>query len=308
MSQEFAIGIDIGGTNVRAGIVSREGKIVSKAMMRVGEVKTAKEMVNLMGRLIGKLRQPKQGDIVGIGCGMPGIMDSGQGIIGHSPNFPAWKDVPFKSMLEKKFGADVLLDNDANMCAIGEHRWGAARKWDDFIMITLGTGLGGGIIIDGSIVQGMRGYAGEVGHVTIEREGWPCGCGSHGCWEQYASSHFFKRHGLGGHEAEALARKGNRRAKEIWKEFGRNIGIGIAGLINNFGITNFVVGGGLARAMPLFLRAMKAEIKRRSYSQNYEVFKVKQSALVDDAGVLGSAGAFFEAMDWMAFLSGGEMD
>jgi glucokinase len=305
---EYAIGIDIGGTNVRAGIVARDGRIISKAMMRVGKVATAGEMVALMGDLVANLQQPKQGDIVGIGCGMPGIMDSGHGVIGHSPNFPEWKEVPFKSMIEKQFGTEVLLDNDANMCAVGEHRWGAAKKWDDFIMITLGTGLGGGIIVDGGIVQGMRGYAGEVGHMVIEREGWPCGCGSHGCWEQYASSHFFKRRGLGGHEAEAMAKKGNRAAKEIWREFGQNVGIGINNLMNNFGITNFVVGGGLARAMPLFQRAMKAEIKTRAYPQNYAKFKVKQSTLIDDAGVLGSAGAFFEMMDWMSFISGGETD
>lgn len=300
---EYAIGIDIGGTNVRAGVVSREGKIFSKSMLRVGNVKTAAEMVKLMGRLLSKLRLPKNGEVVGIGCGMPGIMDSEHGTIGHSPNFPKWKDVPFKEMLEKEFGAEVLLDNDANMAAVGEHRWGAAGKWDDFIMVTLGTGVGGGIVVDGSLVRGMRGYAGEVGHVTIERDGWPCGCGSHGCWEQYASSHFFRRRGLGGHEAEALAGKGNRVAKDIWNEFGRNVGIGIAGLINNFGITNFVIGGGFARAMPLFQRAMKAEVKARSYSQNYAKFKVVKSALIDDAGVLGSAGAFFEVMDWMLFLS-----
>jgi glucokinase len=256
-----------------------------------------------MGQLLSQLRPPKSVEIVGMGCGMPGIMDSEHGTIGHSPNFPEWKDVPFKKMLEKEFGAEVLLDNDANMAAVGEHRWGAARKWDDFIMITLGTGVGGGIIVDGSLVQGMSGYAGEVGHVTIERDGWPCGCGSHGCWEQYASSHFFKRRGLGGHEAEALAKKGNRAAKDMWNEFGRNVGIGIAGLINNFGITNFVIGGGLARAMPLFQRAMKAEVKARSYAQNYAKFKVVQSTLIDDAGILGSAGAFFEVMDWMLFLS-----
>ena len=302
---EYAIGIDIGGTNVRAGVVDRDGKIASKAMLRVGDVKTAKQMVKLMGSLLSELRPPKDAEIVGIGCGMPGIMDSEKGIIGHSPNFPDWKEVPFKAMLEKEFGAEVLLDNDANMCAIGEHRWGAAQKWDDFIMITLGTGLGGGIIVDGSLVHGMCGYAGEVGHMTIEREGWPCGCGNHGCWEQYASSHFFKRRGLGGHEAEALAKKGNSAAKEVWREFGQNVGIGIAGLINNFGITNFVVGGGLARAMPLYQRAMKSEIKARSYAQNYAKFKVKKSTLIDDAGILGSAGAFFEAMDWMLFLSAG---
>ena len=305
---EYAIGIDIGGTNVRAGVVSRGGRIVSKAMMRVGEVKTAKEMVGLIGQLVTKLRMPTKGGIVGLACGMPGIVDSGAGVIGRSPNFPAWKDVPFKSMLEKQFGAEVLLDNDANMCAVGEHRWGAAQKWDDYIMITLGTGVGCGIIVDASIVQGPTGFAGESGHMVIEREGWPCGCGSHGCWEQYASSHFFKRRGLGGHRAEALAKKGNRAAKELWREFGQNVGIGINNLMNNFGITNFVVGGGLARAMPLFQRAMKAEIKTRAYPQNYAKFKVKQSTLIDDAGVLGSAGAFFEVMDWMMFLSDGNVE
>lgn len=305
---EYAIGVDIGGTNVRAGVVGRDGKIFSKKLLRVDDVKSAKEMVGLMGRLLSSLKIPKKGNIVGIGCGMPGIIDSGEGVIGHSPNFPKWKDVPFKKMLEAEFGAEVLLDNDANMAAVGEHRWGAAQKWDDFIMITLGTGLGGGIIVDGSVVQGMRGYAGEVGHMVIEREGWPCGCGSHGCWEQYASSHFFKRRGLGGHASEALAKKGNRAAKEMWREFGQNVGIGIAGLMNNFGITNFVVGGGLARAMPLFQRGMKAEVKARSYTQNYAKFKVKQSTLIDGAGVLGSAGAFFEVMDWMMFLSAGNAE
>jgi glucokinase len=231
-----------------------------------------------------------------MGCGFPGIVDFRNGVIGRAPHYPTWKGVPFRDMLEDAFDLPVVLDNDANMTAVGEMLWGAAKGMKNFVMITLGTGIGGGIVVDGELYRGEFGYAGEIGHQVIERRGVRCDCGSYGCWEEYAAAGFLKKRAGGGKLAEELARARDPKAMRLWEEFGRNLGVGINNLINVLGITNFVIGGGVARAADLFFHHARAEIKRRAYPQNVKRLKLVKSKLIDAAGVLGSAAAAFKEL------------
>lgn len=293
MTEKYAIGIDLGGTNVRAGLVNRRGKIVDYRMDKVGDVRTPKQMLKLMEKLVVPLKEKGGKRIIGIGCGFPGVVDVRTGIIGRAPHYPTWKQVPFRRMLAQKFKLPVVLDNDANLNAVGEMLWGAAKGLKNFIMITLGTGIGGGIVINGEVFHGDAGYAGEIGHIVIEREGVLCDCGNLGCWEEYAAAGFLKKHAGGGKLAEEIARAGDKKALELWREFGRNFAIGLNSLINVLGITTFVIGGGVARASDLFIKHVRAEIKSRAYPQNYKSLKLIKSKLIDSAGILGAAAAVF---------------
>jgi glucokinase len=294
MTKVYAIGVDVGGTNVRAGLVDSKGKVIRQARQRVGSRRKPADMIALIKRLIRSLKLPSKGKVIGVGCGVPGIVDVRTGIIGRSPHFPEWKSFRFSKRLSQALGLPVVADNDANMNAVGEHQWGAAKGLENFVMLTLGTGIGGGIYINGEIYHGEHGYAGEVGHIVIERDGLDCDCGGWGCWEEYAAASFFERRGWGGKKAERAAKAGDKEAKLLLKEYGRNLGIGIDSLINVLGITDFIIGGGLSRAADLFLPSARAEVKKRAFPQNSRRLKLKKSKLVDQAGVLGSAAAAFQ--------------
>jgi predicted NBD/HSP70 family sugar kinase len=274
-------------------LVDSKGKVIRQVKQRVGNKRKPADMIALIKRLIRSLKIPAKAKIIGVGCGVPGIVDVRTGTIGRSPHFPQWRNFRFSQRLSRALGLPVVADNDANMNAVGEHRWGAAKGLKNFVMLTLGTGIGGGIYIDGKIYHGDHGYAGEVGHIVIERDGIDCDCGGWGCWEEYAAASFFKMRGWGGKKVEKEAKAGDQEAKRLLKEYGRNLGIGINSLIHVLGITDFVIGGGLSRAAYLFLSATRSEIKRRAYPQNYARLKLRRSKLVDAAGVLGSAAAAF---------------
>lgn len=293
MTKEYAIGIDLGGTNARVGLVNRTGRIVAQTMQPVGRRRTPAKIIALIEELVDEVMPKRRTEVIGIGCGVPGIVDVRTGTIGRSPHYPQWKGFALCDRLAKALHTRVVVDNDANMSAVGEHRWGAAKGMDDFVILTFGTGIGGGIVIDGELYRGPFGYAGEIGHMVIEREGSRCDCGSRGCWEEYAAASFFKRRWGGGKDAEEAARVHDRKAIALWKEFGRNVGIGISNLIHVLGITNFVIGGGLSRAARLFIPAARAEIMKRQYPQNYKRLNLIPSKLVDAAGILGAAASVF---------------
>jgi len=221
----------------------------------------------------------------GIGIGVPGIIDMRTGMIRESPNLPGWADSPVRSEIEKRLGTRVILDNDANVAAFGEKWLGAARNFDDVAMLTLGTGVGGGIVLDGRIWHGMVGMAGEFGHITVEPEGQLCGCGNRGCLEQYASATAVVRMA---HEAIAngeavelaaaasnnpefsakavynLAIQGDESARRIFRHVGRSLGIVLAALVNSLNLPIYVIGGGVSSAWDAFSPSIFEELRQRS--------------------------------------------
>ena len=186
----FSIGVDLGGTNLRIAAVSQQGDLMEKVTLgtrvALGKDHVIHEMCDAIRRLAAKYSDTAA--LQGIGIGVPGIIDMKTGMLRESPNLPGWAESPVQAQIEGLLGTRVILENDANVAALGEKWLGAARDVDDMAMLTLGTGVGGGIVLQGRIWHGMTGMAGEFGHMTVEPEGPPCGCGNRGCLEQYASA------------------------------------------------------------------------------------------------------------------------
>jgi glucokinase len=284
---EYSIGVDMGGTNLRIAAISTEGQLLEKittgVKLALGRDYVIGEMCDAILHLTERYRSV--GRFLGAGIGVPGIIDVEAGMMRKSANLPGWTDYPVRDEIERRLGARVFLDNDANVAALGEKWLGAARDADDMAMITLGTGIGGAIILNGKIFYGMSGMAGEFGHVTIEPNGVPCGCGNHGCAERYASATAVVRmareaiaRGDAPELAQAansdpdfsarsvydLAMKGDAAAQRIFTRFGEALGILLAGLVNILDLDMFVIGGGVVSAWDAFAAKMFSELRERS--------------------------------------------
>jgi glucokinase len=284
---DFSIGVDLGGTNLRIAAITTDGRMLEKITLGVkvalGRDYVIGEMCDAIQRLTDKYRA--SGKFIGAGIGVPGIIDRETGMMRKSANLPGWSEYPVRDEIERRLGTRVFLDNDAKVAALGEQWLGAGRGVENMAMITLGTGIGGAIILNGKIFYGMNGMAGEFGHVTIEPNGVPCGCGNHGCAERYASATAIVRMAheaiesgnapalakLASSDAEfsaqsiyTLAIQGNEDAQRIFHRFGQVLGIMLAGLINVLNLEMFVIGGGVLSAWDAFAPKMFAEMRERS--------------------------------------------
>ena len=284
---DYSIGVDMGGTNLRIAAISTEGRMLEKittgVKLALGRDYVIGEMCDAILHLTEQYRST--GRFLGAGIGVPGIIDVEAGMMRKSANLPGWTDYPVRDEIERRLGARVFLDNDANVAALGEKWLGAGRDADDMAMITLGTGIGGAIILNGKIFYGMSGMAGEFGHVTIEPNGVPCGCGNHGCAERYASATAvvrMAREAIATGEAPELAKtassdaefsaksvydlamRGDAPAQRIFNRFGEVLGILLASLINILDLDMFVIGGGVVSAWDAFAPKMFAEMRERS--------------------------------------------
>jgi glucokinase len=283
----FAIGVDLGGTNLRIAAVSEDGTLLQKVTTGTQVARGRDSVIAEMCDAIHELSERFSGSarLLGAGIGVPGIIDKRTGMLRESPNLPGWHDYPVLQAIEHRLGAPVILENDANAAALGEAWLGAARGIDDMCMITLGTGVGGGIVLGGQVWHGMTGMAGELGHITIDPDGPRCNCGSNGCIEQYASATAVVRMA---HEAitsgrapelaraagadvefsaklvSSMALQGDQAAQEIFRKVGWALGILMGDLVNAFNLHMYVIGGGVSAAWALFSPTMFEELRRRS--------------------------------------------
>ena len=282
----YSIGVDLGGTNLRIAAVDDQGRLLEKVTLgtqvALGRDRVIDDMCQAIRDLSAKYKS--KAALQGIGIGVPGIIDMRTGMLRESPNLPGWADYPVRSEIERRLGTRVILENDANSAALGEKWLGAARDVDDMAMLTLGTGVGGGLVLGGRIWHGMTGMAGEFGHITVEPEGVPCKCGNRGCLEQYASATAVVRMGREAIEAGAqglagaasadpefsakavynLAIQGDEDARKIFRRVGRVLGIVIANLVNALNLRMYVVGGGVSSAWEAFSPSIFEELRRRS--------------------------------------------
>jgi len=284
---DYCIGVDMGGTNLRIAAITTEGQLLEKITLGVkvalGRDHVIGEMCDAIDRLTDQYRS--SGRFVGAGIGVPGIIDMETGMMRKSANLPGWSEYPVRDIIERRLVARVFLENDANAAALGEKWLGAARDVDNMAMVTLGTGIGGAIILNRKIFYGMNGMAGEFGHVTIEPNGVPCGCGNHGCAERYASATAvvrMAREAIESGQAPALAKaassdpefsarsiynlaiQGNEDAQRIFHRFGVALGMLLADLVNVLNLDMFVIGGGVVSAWDAFAPAMFSELRDRS--------------------------------------------
>jgi len=284
---DFSIGVDLGGTNLRIAAVGADGQLLEKVTLgtkvALGRDHVIAEMCEAIQRLAAQYRS--EGLFLGAGIGIPGIIDMETGMLRKSANLPGWSDYPVRAEIERRLGARVFLENDANVAALGEKWLGAARDVPNMAIVTLGTGIGGGIVLNGKIWHGMNGMSGEFGHVPIEPEGHACGCGGHGCAEQYASATAvvrMAREAITGGLSQSLAAaaasdaefsarsiynlaiQGDEGARRIFRRFGKALGMLLAGLVNVLNLDMFVIGGGVSSAWDAFAPTMFEELRERS--------------------------------------------
>jgi glucokinase len=286
--RSYSIGVDLGGTNLRIAAVDEQGQLLEKVTLgtqvALGRDHVINDMCDAVGRMISKYRA--SGSLEGIGIGIPGIIDMKTGMLRESPNLPGWAQSPVRAEIEQRLGTRVILENDANAAAVGENWLGAGAPVDEMAMLTLGTGVGGGIVINRRVWHGMTGMAGEFGHITVEPEGVRCGCGNRGCLEQYASATAVVRlareviaSGVAPNLSRAAARadaefsakvvynlalQGDEEARKIFRRVGRALGIVIAGLVNALNLPMYVIGGGVSSAWESFAPAIFEELRQRS--------------------------------------------
>jgi glucokinase len=289
---DFSIGVDLGGTNLRIAAVTSDGQLLEKVTLGTKTALGPNHVITEMCDAIQRLTTTYQhsGNFLGAGVGIPGIIDLHTGMLRKSANLPGFEEYPVRDEIERRLGfpknaARVVLENDANVAALGEQWLGAARGVPNMAVATLGTGIGGGIVLDGKIWHGMNGMAGEFGHITLEPNGHLCGCGNHGCAEKYASASaiiFMARAAIAAGSAPSLAQaassdpefgarsvynlalQGDEHARQIFRTFGSYLGILLAGLINVLNLDMFVLGGGVSSAWDAYAATMFDELRARS--------------------------------------------
>ena len=284
----FAIGVDLGGTNLRIAAVDSNGRVLEKTTTSTqvsrGRNLVIDEMCAEIQQTVTKFRSG--GELAGIGIGVPGIIEIQTGTVRESPNLPDWRDYLVRDEIERRLRTTVVLENDANAAALGEKWLGAAASVDDMCMLTLGTGVGGGMVLNGQVWHGMTGMAGELGHINVDPNGPPCNCDSRGCLEQFASATAIKRmaiEAIATGKAPELARamtadpefsskvvhqmatQGDEPAREIFRHVGDALGVVLAGLVNIFNLPMYVIGGGVVSAWDAFAPAMMERVRKNSF-------------------------------------------
>lgn len=309
------IGVDLGGTNIRVGAVNSSGQVFHRLSL---PTRVNLGLEEVIGRIVSTIlsvieQSEKEGhQIRGVGIGSAGIIDIRTGTVVSSPNFPEWSQVPLKLIMENKIPYPVFVDNDANAFAYGEKWVGVGKNVQSMVCITLGTGVGGAIILGGRLWHGFDGMAGEVGHMTVQPNGLRCNCGNYGCLESYASASSVVRRiklaiqsgrttivmdQVNGDQDKITstivyqaALEGDPLAKEIMEETAVYLGIGIANLINLLNPELIVVGGGLANAWDMLYPITIAEVHRRAFASLAQTAQIRKASLGDDAGIIGAAG------------------
>ncbi|MBI5696714.1 MAG: ROK family protein [Nitrospirae bacterium] len=310
-----AIGVDVGGTNLRFGIVSEAGKVIARSRAKSDAHQGVDAVISRIDKgIAGMLKRAERDGHVpaGIGVGVPGIISLPEGVVRFSPNLPGWENFPLRDRLQHHFRLPAIVENDANAYAVGEAWKGAGVGVDSLVCLTLGTGVGGGIILGGEIWRGVDGMAGEVGHMTVMPRGRKCHCGNTGCLEVYASATAVVERagealslgtksclvdcfpsGLTAADVKHAADTGDALALRMYRDAGSYLGIAIAGLINLLNVERVVIGGGMAGAWDLFIGPLRAEVARRAFDVPAKRCEIVPGILGDDAGMVGNAGLVF---------------
>jgi glucokinase len=320
----YTVGVDLGGTNLRIAAYSRASGILDQIQLptrlQAGRDAVVRDMCGAIQQLIDK---HSRAALVGIGVGSPGPIELPEGRLRNLPNLPGWEGLELRTAIQDVLGIPVIVENDANLAALAECLLGTGKSLgvDSLCMLTLGTGVGNGIILNGKVFDGMNGMAGEAGHATVWPDGHVCGCGSNGCLEQYASATAVRRLAR---EAAArsdapgiaaliernpeftardladLARGGDAGAQAVFDLVGRSLGLELAALVNTLNLPLYVVGGGVAQAWDLFSPKMFEELRHRSYvyrftdgsvdAQGHRSAKtyVEPAELGAESGILGA--------------------
>jgi glucokinase len=304
---EAAIGIDFGGTTIKSGLVAG-GNVLKRGP--VVDTQKAGGFEELLDALVGIVEELRGDGVKGVGVGLPGMVDANRGVVNQLTNVPGWNGVPLREILEKRTGLAVAVENDANAMAYGEWRHGAAREGRHVICITLGTGVGGALILDGHLYRGATMGAGEVGHMSIDYRGVPGHYGNFGALEKYVGNQQitdrayqrYMERGLGREKDRCTpaalseaARAGDEVALEIWEAVGYEIGVALSSAIWLLNPDTVVIGGGVAKAGELVFDPIRRTIRSQTGRVFHEHLRIVEAELGNDAGIIGNAALAVEA-------------
>ncbi len=310
---ELVAGIDFGGTSAKIGLVDRTGRILAKAAVAMKAQDSFDEIVAPVARCLDGLLQAHadRKSLRGVGIGTPGFIDKKEGLlIGGCENIPALKNRSVQAALGAAFSVPAFADNDANCAAAGELAFGAGRTFTDFVLITVGTAIGGGLVMGGRVYRGWRGFAGEIGHICVNPGGLWCNCGSRGCFEQYASgtalsrayAEKLRKRGRAGGEISAktvvdAARAGDTLAIDALQEAGRWIAQAFGSILNVLDLEACIVSGGVSDAGEMLLEPIRRNLPDFCWPQIGQDVQVRAGELHNDAGILGAAAQAFGRLE-----------
>ncbi|MDR3244312.1 MAG: ROK family protein [Elusimicrobiota bacterium] len=306
---EYFLGVDMGGIGVKLAVVDKQCSIIAETSFPTDIKKEPEEIIKRIAKEAESLKNYDKVNFIGLGSA--GDIDSQKGVLRYAYNLPKWKKIPIKSLLQKYSKREVFIDNDANTASIGAFYLDAKAKVNNLVCVTLGTGIGGGLILNGKLYRGSSFSAGEIGHITIKYDGNPCNCGNIGCAEAYLgaknlnkySADFVKKHkskiidSLTGKDYLKIspkilrdaAFKKDKTALEIWNYAGDKLGILLSSILNIVNPDMIVLCGGLSQASKFLIPKMKEAVKKRAWKTSQKVCKITFSKYTDKLGVTGAA-------------------
>lgn len=299
MSKQVKIGIDLGGTRIKIGLVDKKGKVFLRREVDTPSSSSRSVIIDtIVKNLEATIKDAglKKKDVACIGIGVPGPVDSRRGIVHYFPNIKGWNNVPLKAILERRLRIRVSLDNDVNAMALAEYTFGAGKGARNLVCLTLGTGVGGGIIINGKVYRGSTMLAGEIGHIPLNEKGPRCNCRGIACLERYIGNRYIlkrARKSFGRNitleSLSGLARKGNKRAEAIWIDVAKKLSVALTAVINLLNPDMIIIGGGVSKAGDLILRPLRKELKVRPMKGQALHVKIARAKLGGDAGIIGAS-------------------
>lgn len=316
MAKDFyAVGVDLGGTAIKVGLVSMSGRIIKKAEIPSNADKGPDAVIKQIVKGIKVVSKGYGEKVLGIGIGSPGSVNQEKGVVKNPPNLKGWHSVKLSSLVKDKIGKEVYVENDANAAAIGELIFGAGKKLDNFVMVTLGTGVGGGIVLNKEIYRGQYGAAGELGHITIDGNGAKCKCGSVGCIEAYIGNKYLvdrvtamlkshtdsKLYIMMKKNKGSITPKMIHEAAKLKDEFsiaviedvGKKLGIALASVINLLDVPNVIIGGGVSGFGKMLFDSTEKTIKSRVMKPIRKTIRLFPAVLKNEAGIKGASALVF---------------
>ncbi|HTK81210.1 MAG TPA: ROK family protein [Bacteroidota bacterium] len=312
----FAIGIDLGGTSIKTGVVDKKGKILDQISVdskaSKGPPSVIQQMIFTIQHMFGKY---KETECMGIGIGSPGVISVNEGLVKNPPNFANWDEVSLSKAIRKATDLPIFVENDANVAAIAEANFGAGAEYKHFLYVIWGTGVGGGIIVDKKIYRGPYGGAGEIGHVSIDYNGPVCNCGNHGCIEAYIGQRYLSQRTkeilksqpkdmppskiidfvdgnldkIDPYIISMAAEQDDRIAREILEEAGKLLGYALVSVLNVIDVRVVVIGGGISAAPHYVYKAMESALRSRILKPNKAAVRILRAQLGNSAGMIGAA-------------------
>lgn len=321
MKPTVAAGVDLGGTNLKIALVDQDAVVVAQCRCALDiDGGPDRVVAGIADTIVSLLKESdrNKSDLAGIGLGAPGPLSVREGRIIRSANLPGWEDVPIRMRLEAAVGKPVILENDGNAAAFGEYWVGRERSADDLVMLTLGTGVGAGVILDGRVFHGCFENAAELGHTIVQPDGLPCACGQRGCLEQYASASGLARravlaikdgeatslvevaqsgHSIDARIVESYARKGDALCLRLWDEACRYLAIACINIQHTFNVPRILLGGGMSEAGAFLIDRVRIHVEQQRWSLHDDTPTIQLASLGYDAGVIGAAGLVWQALD-----------